>query len=69
MSSLDYGDLADTCLSGLEVKVVMPQFGPRQRFIGISCSSFVVDKVLVVLAPQKTRVDNVLQVSELIASL
>ena len=68
MSFLDYGDLADTCLRGLQVKVVMPQFGPHKRFLGISCSSFTVDEVLVVLMPQKTKVDKVLQVFELIVS-
>ena len=68
MLSLDYDDLADTCLRGLQVKVVMPQFGPRQRFLGLSCSSSIMDKVLVVLISQKTTVDKVLQVSELIVS-
>ena len=58
----------DTCLRGLQVKVVMPRFGPRQRFLGISCSSFVIDEALVVLMPQKKKVDKVLQVFELIVS-
>ena len=68
MSFLDYGDLADTCLRGLQVKVVMPQFGLCQRFLGLSCSSSIVDEVLVVLMPHKTKVDKVLQVSKLIVS-
>ena len=68
MSSLDYGDLADTYLRGLQVKVVMPRFGLRQRFVGIYCSSSIMDEVLVVLMPQKIKFDKVLQVSELIVS-
>ena len=47
VSSLDYGDLAGTCLRGLQVKVMMPQFDLCQMFVGFSCSSFVLDEVLV----------------------
>ena len=68
MSSLDYGDLEDTCLRGLQLKVVMPQFGLHQRFLGISCSSSIMDEVLVVFMPKKTKVDKVCQVFELIVS-
>ena len=68
MSSLNYGDLVDTCLRGPQVKVVMPQFGLRQMFVGFYCSSFVLDEILVVLAPQKIMVDKVLRVFELTVS-
>ena len=60
MSSLDYVDLADTCLRGLKVKVVMTQFGLHQRFLGIYFSSSIMDGVFFVLMPQKIMVDKVL---------
>ena len=68
MSSLDYGDLVDTCLRGPQVTVVMPQFGLHQRFFWFSFSSSILDEVLVVLEPYEKKVDKVLQVSELIVS-
>ena len=68
MSSLDYGDLDDTCLRGPQVKVVMPRLDLHQMFVGFSCSYFVLDEVLVVLEPHKIMVDTVLRVSELIVS-
>ena len=68
VSSFDYGDLANTCLRGPQVKVVMPQLGLHKIFVGFSCSYFVLDKLLVVLVPQKTMVDKFLWVFELIVS-
>ena len=68
MSSLDYGDLVDTYLRGPQVKVVMPQFGLSQIFVGFYFSSLVLDEVLVVFTPKKIRVHKVLCVSKLIVS-
>ena len=56
------------CLKDLQVMVVMPQFGLRQRFVGFSFPSFVLDEVLVPFASQKTKVDKALQVFVLIVS-
>ena len=58
----------DTCSRGLQVMIVMPQFGLCQRFVGFYCSNFFLDEVLVLSMSQKTKVDKVLQVFVLIVS-
>ena len=40
-SSLAYCDLVDTCVRGPQVKVVMPQFGLCQMFVGLYFSFLV----------------------------
>ena len=52
-----------------QVKVVMLRFGIFQMCVEVSCSYLVLDEILVVFLPHKTRVDIVLWVFELIVSL
>ena len=58
----------DTCLRGLQVKVVMPQFVLCQWFVGFSFSFSILDEVLVFFVPQKTKVGKAPRVFELIVS-